>query len=257
MAKRATRSGKTKAEAPAKPVHPRLREVNRSTPGGGYVIGGQGGRAGTKSGVGALGGRAGLAAYAASLFRRIHGARDLGRPGDSAYFVVVSGPVYVQALAKSDGSPIQFEAASEQTVPAIAEFLSPAKRHRLTELGFQAPGARSPNYCRELEINGPPDLVRAGTLAATVLMEVFGVGDSDVIYAHVNIPRPRGSGQEPASKSATTSELKSDPAVIFSPEAEANRAAFEHAMMNATVTRDPKTGKRTYTFENGQTLTLG
>ena len=113
-----------------------------------------------------LDGQVALGAYAASLLGLIHGALDLGRPRNSPYFILHAGPVYVQALARSD-SPVQLEAVSERSDPAVAKYLSPAKLARLAELGFQAPGGRSPNHWRDLEIRQPKDLDRAGALAAS------------------------------------------------------------------------------------------
>jgi hypothetical protein len=139
----------------------------------------------------ALDPRAALAAYATSLFGLIHAARHLGRPGNSAFFVLMAGEVYVQALASADRSPIRVEAASEKSVPAIAKLLSPAKRRRLGDLGFEVPGASSPNYWQDVEIDGPEKLVMAGGLAAAALVEVFDVGEADDVSAMVSIPRVR------------------------------------------------------------------
>jgi len=145
-------------------------------------------------------GRADLAAFATSLFGPIDGARSLGRPGDSAYFVLESGGAYVQALARWDGSNIRMEAASETSVPALAEVLTPEKRQRLSELGFQAPGP-GPNYWRDVEVGGSGELLAAGALAATVLWDVFDVGDAAAVEVKVNIPpaRPLGFRDEPGA----------------------------------------------------------
>jgi hypothetical protein len=134
--------------------------------------------------------RAALATYAASLFALIHAARALGRPRDSAFFILEHGSAYVQALAVRDGSLIRVEAASDKLIPAMAEVLSPTKRGRLIQLGFQPPDA-SPNHWQDLDIVGSADLRSAGTLAATVLTEVFGVSDADAVSALVNIPGVR------------------------------------------------------------------
>jgi hypothetical protein len=139
-----------------------------------------------------LDGQAALGTYAASLLGLIHGARDLGRPRNSPHFILHAGPVYVQALARSDGSPIQLEAVSERSDPAVAKYLSPAKLARLAELGFQIPGGRSPNHWRDVEVRQSKDLDRAGALAATVLSEVFGVSDLDALGVIVNVPGARG-----------------------------------------------------------------
>ncbi len=65
--------------------------------------------------VGALEARAALASYATSLFGLIHAARALGRPRDSAFFILDYPPAYIQALAVRDCSLIRVEPASDKS----------------------------------------------------------------------------------------------------------------------------------------------
>lgn len=141
--------------------------------------------------LGPLDGTTALGTLAAALMEWIHASRATGSPGESPYFIIDCGPVFVQALARPGQSMLQLEAVSGSIDPQIAAWLSPARRRRLHELGFQTPGARSPNYWQDLEVDRPCDIKMAGARLGKVLTEVFDVAENDRLNVTVVIPGTR------------------------------------------------------------------
>ena len=122
------------------------------------------------------------------LIRQIDGAREWATPRDSPFFVAHSGPFYVQALAFSEGSEIQIEAVSAQSVPGVAKALDARTERLLEDLGFNAPSEESPNYWQVLDVGSPERLLLAAAVGAAVLREVFLVPASKEISTELSLP---------------------------------------------------------------------
>ena len=120
-----------------------------------------------------------LHARLAALMRAVHKGRDLGRPGDNAYFVVETAVGYVQGLAPPEEASLRLEARSLTD--------RQAGDRRLLALGFREPTGGEVNVWVDLPFVTEPDIDHAVAVASSAIVVVSG-GDARQLQSHLNIP---------------------------------------------------------------------